>query len=80
MGRRHNSPNTGSGPLPGERVVAQQVSRIGRQQLSYVLVPISDTKFVRRQYYVTIQNRTYYSKQPIPHHSVERWRKALEGR
>lgn len=77
MGARHNSPHTG-GPLPGERLVARKTFRIGVQQLSYTLEPISEgSKRVRRQYYLAIKNRTYYSKHPIPHATAGRYRKVL---
>ena len=77
MGRRHNSPHTG-GPLEGEVLVARRVFRIGVQQLSYVIEPIQpESKWVRKQYYVAIKNRTYYSKHPIPRAKVADWLKAL---
>jgi hypothetical protein len=77
LGKRHNSPHTG-GPLEDERLVARRTFRIGVQQLSYVLVPVAEgNPFRKKQYYVAIKNRTYYSKHPIPRESVKRWVKAL---
>jgi hypothetical protein len=54
------------------KILARQVTRLGLQRLWYD--PEKD------QYYVSIDNRTYHSKQPIPKEKAPIWFELLGGK
>lgn len=52
-------------------VLAERIFRIGKVRLL-----IDD---IQQQYFAEIQNRTYYSCQPVPYEKVKVWYKILNG-
>lgn len=54
------------------KTIAERLYRIGLQKLLY------DEK--QDQYYVSIRNRSYSSRIPIPKDKAEQWRSILEHR
>lgn len=67
--RTHNATVVGSNPTGPIRLIARQVTRLGVQCLWF-----SDEK---KQYYVSIKNRTYSSIQPIPREKAGVWKRML---